>query len=341
MVLLGSLTVLGPPSLLLLPFLVLGFPSPLLLLLLLLLLGSGAGSVGLIFGARPVFLLLLFLLLTLLFTPLFAPFFLLLLLLLLLLLFLLFLLTLLSLLLPFPLPLSIPTPAPRRLLTLLILPHLPLPLLPRLLLPLHLILRMLQMHLLHQLLLHGLRARLNMHIIAEPPSLTTPIQVLLTLRIPKVSHRRVLRIYLLPIKVPPVDIHDGILRIVLVSVPHIDIPHDVVPQVIHHDHLLDLPVLVHLLEHILEELLEFVEGSLGVVFPDGVPHGEGGFDGTVLVHVHQHYGLGDGGFVVDALATVAVPACPHLDVEGAVHLVHLGSVDSSQSLSHESKRKLL
>ena len=53
-----------------------------------------------------------------------------------------------------------------------------------------------------------------------------------------------------------------------------------------------------------------------------------------LVHVGEEECGADGGAVVDARATVSMPACPDLEVEGAVHPVLLGAEDGSEVLRH-------
>ena len=50
----------------------------------------------------------------------------------------------------------------------------------------------------------------------------------------------------------------------------------------------------------------------------------------------QKDSLADGGFVVNSLTAVSVPACSYLVEEGAVDFVHLGAVHFGQSLRHES-----
>ena len=61
---------------------------------------------------------------------------------------------------------------------------------------------------------------------------------------------------------------------------------------------------------------------------------EGGGVVRALVHVGEEEGGADGGAVVDAGATLSMPACPDLEVEGAVNAVLLRAEYGSQVLRH-------
>ena len=100
------------------------------------------------------------------------------------------------------------------------------------------------------------RERFDMHIIAIASSFATTINILLAFSIEEISHRRKNSRYLLPSKEPSIDVVQSILRIILVSIFDIDIPHNVITQVINNNHIFNLAVLTHFLEHLLEEGLK-------------------------------------------------------------------------------------
>jgi hypothetical protein len=195
----------------------------------------------------------------------------------------------------------------------------------------------LEVHLLEEFLLEGLGEGLDVHVVAVASALAAAVDVLLALGVEEVGDWGEDRADLLAVPEPAVDVLERVFGVVLVAVLDVDVAHDVVAQVVHHDHVLDLAVLAHLLEDLLEELLELVERLLSVLGSDDVARNDGGLDGVVLVHVLEEDGLADGRLVVDAFAAVAVAAGADLVEEGTVHLVHLRPIDFRQPLSHTIK----
>lgn len=118
------------------------------------------------------------------------------------------------------------------------------------------ILRMLEIHLLEQFLLEGLGEGLDVHIVAISSSLAAAVDILLALGVQKISDRRVNRANFLAIEETAINVLQSVFGEFLVAVLHIDIAHDVVAQVIHDDHILDLTELTHLFENLFKKGLE-------------------------------------------------------------------------------------
>lgn len=115
---------------------------------------------------------------------------------------------------------------------------------------------MLVVHAFEKFLFECLRERLDMHIIAIASSLTASIDILLAFGIQEVRNWRKDCTNLFAIEEPPIDILQSIFRILLITILDIDISHDMISQVIHHNHILYLPILAHLLENLFKESLE-------------------------------------------------------------------------------------
>lgn len=193
---------------------------------------------------------------------------------------------------------------------------------------------MLQVHLLKELPLKGPGDGLNVHIVAVGATLARAVSVLPAPSSVEVPGRRILRVDLPAVEESPVDRQHGLLGVFLLAETHVQVAGDVVAQIIHHDHIFDLPVLTQLLEHILVELLELCHCLLGVLRADRVPGCQGGFHWRVFINVLQHQRLAHWRFVMDALAALPVTAGSHLEVKWAVHLVVFGTVYPSKAVCH-------
>jgi len=180
-----------------------------------------------------------------------------------------------------------------------------------------------------------------MHEIAESPTGALPHFILTTTRLPEVGDRRQLPINGLPIEPPIVDIIYSFLCVLFVTELHIDIPHQVIPQIIAHIHLLDLPIFIlQLQKHVLEEIIIML---LRLDIPH-YAHGSrqrgdslltrDGFVLRVLIHVLQKDGLRERRFVVKTRALVAMTTRTNFEVEGTIHLVLFCSKDGCKVFSH-------
>lgn len=117
------------------------------------------------------------------------------------------------------------------------------------------ILGILDVHLGEKVLLEGHGEGLDVHVVAVATALAAAVDVLLALGIKEVSDGRVLGLDLLAVEEAAIDVLLGILGEVLVTVLDVDVADNVVSQVVHHDHVLDFPILHHLLENLLVECL--------------------------------------------------------------------------------------
>lgn len=158
--------------------------------------------------------------------------------------------------------------------------------------------------------------------------------MLLALGIEEIGDRGELGFDFLPVEESTIGILLRILCVVFLTVFHIDIAHNVITKVINDNHILNLPILHHLVKNFLIEVLAFGHGSIGISAAHVIAVDQGGLDCIVLVHVLEAYGLADGRLVVDSLAAVAVPACAHLVEKWTIYLVHLCAVDFGESVSH-------
>lgn len=115
---------------------------------------------------------------------------------------------------------------------------------------------MFQVHLLEEFLLEALGKRLDVHVVAVASALAAAVDVLLALGVEEVGDRGEDSTDLLALEEAAIDVVEGVLGVLLVAVLDVDVAHDVVAQVVHHDHVLDLAVLAHLAEDLLEELFK-------------------------------------------------------------------------------------
>ena len=154
--------------------------------------------------------------------------------------------------------------------------------------------------------------------------------------LPEVRHRTKLGVDRPPAEPAIVEVlHRGLRRRLVLELD-VDVPHQVIAQVVAHVHLLDLAVgVLALAENLLEEVVVvllhlLVSDAGGEVAAVGRLGGVLGIDVEVL----DHQGLGEGRLVVDAAAAVAVPAGADLEVEAAVDLILLRAEDGGEVLGH-------
>lgn len=130
-----------------------------------------------------------------------------------------------------------------------------------------------------------------MHEVAETTAGTFPHLILPAARLPEVSDRRQLSVHSLPIEPAVIEFGHCPLCILLSPKLDIDIAHEVVPQVVAHIHLFNLPILLlQLREHLLEEvIIVFLHLHVAHVTVRSVC----GLGGVlwIPVQVEQHYGL--------------------------------------------------
>lgn len=92
-----------------------------------------------------------------------------------------------------------------------------------------------------------------MHIIAISSSFAAAVDVLLALSVEEVCDWRVNGTDLLAVEEPSIDVLESVLGVLLITVLDVDVADNVIAEVIHHDHILNLAVLAHLLEDFFEE----------------------------------------------------------------------------------------
>ena len=114
---------------------------------------------------------------------------------------------------------------------------------------------MFDVHSLEEFFFEAFRDRFDVHIIAITSSFATTVDVLFAFSIQEVSDWRVYGTDFFAIKKSTIDAFQGILRVVLITVLDIDVADDVISQVINNDHILDLSILTHLFENLLEKML--------------------------------------------------------------------------------------
>lgn len=95
-----------------------------------------------------------------------------------------------------------------------------------------------------------------MHIVAVTSTLATAIEILFTLGVAEVSDRRVVRNNLASIVEASIDIFHGIFCILFGRKLDVGVSHDMLTEVVHHDHLLYLAEIAHFREYVFVELFE-------------------------------------------------------------------------------------
>jgi hypothetical protein len=110
--------------------------------------------------------------------------------------------------------------------------------------------------------------------------------------------------------------------------------HHVICQVVAHVQVLNLAKLGQLLKHILIEVLKVLLACFGVHWQRQPIRANRSVQSRVLVHILQEQRLTDSGLVVQAGATVSMPAGSDLEVEGAVDTILFCTEDRGQVLSH-------
>lgn len=123
----------------------------------------------------------------------------------------------------------------------------------------------------------------------------------------------------LPVEPAVIELNHCPLCIFLTPKLDINIAHEVIPQVVAHIHLFNLPVLLlQFGEHFLEEvIIVFLHLHVAHVTVRSVC----GLGGVlwIPIQVEQHYGLAESRLVVKPGAPVPVPAGPDLKVKRAVN----------------------
>lgn len=130
-----------------------------------------------------------------------------------------------------------------------------------------------------------------MHEVAETTAGTFPHLILPTARLPEIGDGRQLSMHSLPVEPAVIELNHCPLCIFLTPKLDINIAHEVVPQVVAHIHLFNLPVLLlQFGEHFLEEvIIVFLHLHVAHVTVRSVC----GLGGVlwIPIQVEQHYGL--------------------------------------------------
>ena len=155
-------------------------------------------------------------------------------------------------------------------------------------------------------------------------------------RLSKVGDRTELRIDGPPPKPSIIKILDGPFRILLPTELDVDIPHEMISQIVAHVHLLNLAIFIlgldeDILKEVVVMLLHLFIGHIGQM------RSVRRF-GRILrvdVQILEDDRLRKGRFVVDSGASFAVTTRADLEEEGAIDLVLFGAEDGGQVLRHD------
>lgn len=118
------------------------------------------------------------------------------------------------------------------------------------------VLGMLNVHLRKEVLFEGAGERLNMHIVAIAASFAAAVEILLALGIAKVGDGGIVGDDLAAVVETAVDVFHGVLSVLLSGKLDVGVADDVLAQVVHHDHFLDLAEVAHLRKDVFVELFE-------------------------------------------------------------------------------------
>ena len=196
------------------------------------------------------------------------------------------------------------------------------------------VLRVFNVHKCEKFLLETFWERLDMHVVTITSSFTSSFNMLFTFCIQKISDRREFRFDFLAIKKSPIGIFLGIFRILLFAIFHINIPHNMISEVIHNNHIFDLSVFHHLFKNFLVEILTLGHCFIGILPAHIVAVDQRSFYCIVFIHVLETDSLAYGRFIVNSLATIPVPASAHFVEKWTVDFVHLCTVDLGKPISH-------
>lgn len=116
---------------------------------------------------------------------------------------------------------------------------------------------MLNVHLSKQFLLEAFGKWFDVHIVAIASSFATSINILFAFCVHEICHWRKLSLYFLLIKKSAIYILLSILRIIVFTVFHINIPYYVLSQIVDNNHILNLSIFHHLLENLLIKIFIF------------------------------------------------------------------------------------
>ena len=156
------------------------------------------------------------------------------------------------------------------------------------------------------------------------------LTMLPTVCLPEIRHRTQFSIHWSRRIPSRIQGFQGLLCILLILVPCIHIPNEVVPDIIAHMHLLQFSIQAKLRVEIFVELVK--------VFLDfGGSHGVAGDVLWIEVDVTEEDGLRVVWFDVFAGAAVAMAAGPNFVVERAVYFVGFGAVDGRKRRCHGSR----
>ncbi|GMT30392.1 hypothetical protein PFISCL1PPCAC_21689, partial [Pristionchus fissidentatus] len=178
------------------------------------------------------------------------------------------------------------------------------------------------------------RDRLEMHEVAEGALKAAAQLVLSAARLTEVRHGRQFRVYRLAVEPSVrVEIRDGLVGARLVHELDVHVADHVLANVVAHVHLLDLSVLVvELGEDLVEEVVKVLL-LLAVLLAhtiERVRHSR--VDDGVPVEVLEQDRLRERRHVVRTGAFAAVSACADLEVERAIDLILLRSINGGEIL---------
>lgn len=173
-----------------------------------------------------------------------------------------------------------------------------------------------------------------MHIIAIATSFACSLYVLFAFCVQEISDRRELSLNLFSVQKPTIGILLSILCILLFTVFDINIANNVISQIINNNHILDFTILHHLFENIFIKILAFGHSGIRICSTHIVSINKSSLHSIVLIHVLQTDSLTNWRFVMNSLTAVTVPAGPHFIEKRAIHLIHFGTIDFGEPVSH-------
>lgn len=124
-----------------------------------------------------------------------------------------------------------------------------------------------------------------MHIITVPTSFAATVYILFAFCIQEICDRGKLSLNLFPVEKSSISIFLSILSILLLTILDINVPYNMISQVINHNHILNFTILHHLSKNLFKEIFIFSHCCICILSTHIVSINQCCLNRVVFIHV--------------------------------------------------------
>ncbi len=123
-----------------------------------------------------------------------------------------------------------------------------------------------------------------MHIVTISSSFASTFDMLFTLCIQKISDWRELSLYLFTVKESSIRIFLSILSVIFLTIFNIHISHNMICEIVHYYHILNLSIFHHSFKYLFIKILRFCHSSISICSADIVTINQSSLNCIIFIH---------------------------------------------------------